>query len=120
MEKLRTYLNGLTKEQRGALCSACKTTEGYLRKAISSDQKLGGDLCIAIERESGRRVLCEDLRPDMDWAFIRQTDATPVADSVGQPEDRRSGEERRADEDRRSHEERRQIESSGQLFPSEE
>jgi DNA-binding transcriptional regulator YdaS (Cro superfamily) len=71
MKKLRTYLNGLSKEARLAYCNSCRTTEGYLRKAISVGQKLGADLCIALERESGGEVLCESLRPDVDWAYIR-------------------------------------------------
>lgn len=73
MEKLRKFLNGLTKEGRTAFATACITTENYLRKAISTKQKLGVELCISIERESNRVVTCEDLNPDADWAFIRNS-----------------------------------------------
>lgn len=71
MEKLLKYLNGLTKEARADFIAACQTSEGYLRKAVSMKQRLGSDLVILIDRESGRKVRCEDLRPDVDWAYLR-------------------------------------------------
>lgn len=71
MDKLLAYLNELTKEQRATFVSLCGTSEGYLRKAISAGQRLGSDLCIPIERESNGIVTCEQLRPDVDWAFLR-------------------------------------------------
>ena len=73
MDKLRIYLNSLSPEHREAFATACKTTVGYLRKAISVGQQLGEGLCIAIERESGRAITCEDLSPDTDWAYLRGT-----------------------------------------------
>ncbi|MTW11410.1 Cro/Cl family transcriptional regulator [Pseudoduganella eburnea] len=74
MEKLLKFLNGLAKVERALFCGACGTSERYLRKAISIQQRLGADLCINIERESKQAVRCEDLRPDVDWAYIRRTD----------------------------------------------
>lgn len=66
MEKLLTYLNTLGKDERAVFCAACETTEGYLRKAISTGQSLRVPLCVAIERESLAAVSRKDLRPD-DW-----------------------------------------------------
>ena len=74
MQKLLIYLNGLKKDDRAAYAAACDTTEGYLRKAISKGQSLGAELCILLERESNRKVSCEDLRPDVDWAYLRQSE----------------------------------------------
>jgi DNA-binding transcriptional regulator YdaS (Cro superfamily) len=71
MEKLLTYINSLSKMDRAQFVAACGTSEGYLRKAVCIDQKIGSDMCINIERASNRAVLCEDLRPDIDWAFLR-------------------------------------------------
>jgi DNA-binding transcriptional regulator YdaS (Cro superfamily) len=73
MDKLLAYLNGLDKAARPAFCTACGTTERYLRKAISAKQQLGAHLCINIDRESRGVVRCEDLRPDIDWAYLRGT-----------------------------------------------
>lgn len=73
MEKLLKFLNRLSKPERLVFCTACDTSERYLRKAVSINQQLGESLCIRIERESKRQVLCESLRPDVDWAFLRGT-----------------------------------------------
>lgn len=32
------------------------------------------DRCIDIERATNGTVRCEDLRPDVDWAYLRGTD----------------------------------------------
>lgn len=71
MDKLLTYLNGLPKADRQGFVERCETSEGYLRKAISKGQRLGESLCINIDRESSGAVRCEDVRPDVDWAYLR-------------------------------------------------
>lgn len=73
MKMLIDYLNGLSKSDRIAFCGRCGTSEGYLRKAASIGQRLGADLCIDIERESGGVVACEALRNDVDWAYLRNS-----------------------------------------------
>ena len=73
MDKLRLYLNSLTPTDQAAFAQRCGTTVGYLRKAISMSAMLGEGLCIAVERESGGAIRCEDLRTDTDWAFLRGT-----------------------------------------------
>ena len=67
MNKLLKYLNSLTKDARLNFCLACGTTEGYLRKAISTGQVLGTVICVLIESESKGNVTRKDLHPD-DWA----------------------------------------------------
>ena len=74
METLRTYLNGLETREQIDFCLRCKTSMGYLRKALSIGQRLGESLCIDIERESSGAVRCEVLRPDVDWAYLRGTE----------------------------------------------
>ena len=69
--QLRSYLNALPKDDREAFADRCGTTVGYLRKAISAGQRIGESTVINIERESGGAIRCEDLRPDVDWAFLR-------------------------------------------------
>lgn len=73
MEKLRDYLNSLTVPEQIDFATRCGTTAGYLRMAISAKKKLGGNFAIAIERESEGRVKCEEIRPDIDWAYIRNS-----------------------------------------------
>ena len=77
MDKLLTYLNGLPKADRQGFVARCETSEGYLRKAISKGQRLGESLCINIDRESSGAVRCEDLRPEVDWAYLRNVSASP-------------------------------------------
>lgn len=73
MQTLRTYLNTLTPSDQKAYAMRCGTTVGYLRKAISEEQEIGPKIAIALERESGGAVRCEDLRNDVDWAYIRNS-----------------------------------------------
>lgn len=73
MKTLLAYVNRLDKPEQLGFAARCNTTIGYLRKACSANQRIGADLCIAIERESGGVVTCEDLRPDVDWAYLRAT-----------------------------------------------
>lgn len=73
MSDLREYLNDLPADEQRRFCERCGTSLGYLRKAISKGQLIGEKLCINIERESGGEVLVESLRPDVDWAYIRNS-----------------------------------------------
>jgi DNA-binding transcriptional regulator YdaS (Cro superfamily) len=79
MDKLLRFLNARSKDERASFAAACGTSEGYLRKAISRGQRLGGELCIAIERESAGEIACEDIDPKTDWAFLRATALAPMA-----------------------------------------
>ncbi|MCL2298363.1 MAG: helix-turn-helix domain-containing protein [Proteobacteria bacterium] len=73
MDKLRQYLNSLSLCEQLDYARRCGTTAGYLRKAISVAQKLKLDLCVRLDRASAGAVRCEDLRPDVDWAYLRQS-----------------------------------------------
>ena len=73
MKPLISYLNSLTTSEQAAYAARCGTSVGYLRKAASTGQRLGESLCIALDRESSGIVSCELLRPDVDWAYLRQS-----------------------------------------------
>lgn len=73
MGKLLKYLNSLSLEQRAQFCDACGVTEGALRTSISKGRKIDASTAINIERESGGKVRCEEIRPDVDWRYIRGT-----------------------------------------------
>jgi len=77
MEVLRTYINDLPVQDQALFAVRCGTTIGYLRKALSVGARIGESICINIERESLGAVRCEDLRPDVDWAYLRGTDCAP-------------------------------------------
>ncbi|MDR5824737.1 YdaS family helix-turn-helix protein [Caballeronia sp. LZ043] len=73
MDKLRTFLNSMTPEKQEEFARACGTSLGYLRKAISADQRFDVQLCINIEEQSQGAVRCEDLRPQVTWSKLRGT-----------------------------------------------
>lgn len=77
MEKLRKYLNWLDTQTQADFAARCGTSVGYLRKAISLKQEFKAGLAIAIERESGGAVRCEELSPDVDWEYLRGTGRKP-------------------------------------------
>lgn len=70
MQILLDYVNSLTPAERDSYARRCGTSVGYLRKAVSVGQRFDARLCIALDRESGGRVPCEALRPDVDWGYL--------------------------------------------------
>ncbi|MFM0689265.1 YdaS family helix-turn-helix protein [Paraburkholderia strydomiana] len=64
MDKLIAYLNSLDKTARADFAARCRTSEGYMRKARSTNQKFRCELCVRIERESQGAVTRRDLRDD--------------------------------------------------------
>jgi DNA-binding transcriptional regulator YdaS (Cro superfamily) len=76
MEALRTYLKSMPTPAQVAFAKRCGTSLNYLRKAISTGQKLRESLVIDMERESAGALRCEQVRPDVDWAYLRGTPST--------------------------------------------
>lgn len=70
---LKTYLSTMTLKERAALAERCGTTAAHLRNVSYGDRTCGESLAINLERESGGEITCEDLRPDVDWAYLRST-----------------------------------------------
>lgn len=71
--ELKDYLETMTLDQRDAFAIRCGTSAGHLRNISYGYKPCGEKLAIEIERESEGRVLCEKLRPDVDWAYLRST-----------------------------------------------
>lgn len=69
METLRNYLNALSISMQREFAAKCGTSVEYLRKAISTKQKLGAALSVQIEINSNCTVLRKDLHPE-DWFKI--------------------------------------------------
>lgn len=85
MKKLQAYLNDLAPSVQADYARRSGTTIGYLRKCISTGQKIGERICIGLERESARAVTVEDLRTDVDWAYLRETPRnTPTPATAGE------------------------------------
>ena len=61
----------LSKGVRENFAKRCGTTANHLRNIAYRLKPCGEALCINIERESGGKVRCETLRPDVDWGYLR-------------------------------------------------
>ena len=72
---LKKFWDELTTDERTAFAERCGTTFGHLRNVAYGYKHCAESLAIAIERESNRTVRCEQLRPDVDWAYIRGSSA---------------------------------------------
>lgn len=71
MKKLKSYLKNLPALERELLAKSCGTSYGHLRNIGYGCRKPNAGLCIQIERETGGEIRCEELRPDIDWGWIR-------------------------------------------------
>lgn len=74
MEKLLRYINKLTLSEREAF-EGRGISISYIRKAKSAEQRLSAEYCIAIEKATNREITCEEIRPDIDWNYIRRKEA---------------------------------------------
>jgi DNA-binding transcriptional regulator YdaS (Cro superfamily) len=70
--RLKDYLKRLTIKQRMTFAERCGTTGNHLRNISYQQKRASVPLCIALERETGGEVRCEELRPDIDWQFLQQ------------------------------------------------
>lgn len=69
-EYLRTLPSTAAKED---FARRCGTTLGVLRQISNGHRRAGESLAINIDRESGGLVPCETTRPDVDWAYLRNS-----------------------------------------------
>lgn len=77
---LKDYLQSLTLKQREIFAQGVGTTAAHLRNISYGYRPCGESLAIKIEQNTDRQVTCEELRPDVDWAYLRGTAAN--ADSA--------------------------------------
>ncbi|WP_440105385.1 hypothetical protein [Acidovorax sp. BL-A-41-H1] len=82
MQEILEYLRGLSPPEREAFAERCHTSVGYLRKAVSTRQQLGVELCIHLDRESGGVLRCERLFPGLDWDYLRKAAQRKTADEL--------------------------------------
>lgn len=56
-----------------SLAKRSGTSAGNLKQIAHGFRRAGPGLAINLDRESGRAVTCEELRPDVDWAYLRNS-----------------------------------------------
>lgn len=77
--ELKTYITSMAVAEREAFAARCDTTYAFLRNVAYGQRRAGESLCINIERESSGVVSCEELRADVDWAYLRGTQSKESA-----------------------------------------
>lgn len=53
------------------LAEAIGCSQAAVSGACTGRKRFSARCCVEIERLTGGLVRCEDLRPDIDWAYIR-------------------------------------------------
>jgi DNA-binding transcriptional regulator YdaS (Cro superfamily) len=66
-------IRSLEPNQLDALAERSGTTVGNLKQIAYGYRLAGPGLAINLDRESGRAVTCEELRSDIDWAYLRNS-----------------------------------------------
>ena len=80
MDTFHTYFKALTKAERDAFAAVVGTSVAYLWQIAYKQRRCAESLAIEIEKASTGAVRVEDLRPDVDWAYIRSS-AQSIAES---------------------------------------
>lgn len=76
--KLLELIRSLEPAQLDALAERSGTSVGNLKQIAHGFRRAGPGLAINLDRESGRAVTCEELRPDVDWAYLRSSVLKPA------------------------------------------
>jgi DNA-binding transcriptional regulator YdaS (Cro superfamily) len=69
--KLKPFLQTMTLVERKAFAESCGTGASHLNNVSYGYRPCSLELAIEIERKSGGKVTCEEVCPDLDWAYLR-------------------------------------------------
>jgi len=69
----RLYWATLRGEARHDFAKRCETTVNHLNNVAYSGRRVGEGFAIRLERETDGAVTCEEMRPDVDWSYLRGT-----------------------------------------------
>ncbi len=72
---LHEYLKGLDKASTDDFARKCGTSVGQLKQVAYGNRRASAALAVSIEKQTNRVVTCEQLRSDIDWAFLRGSKA---------------------------------------------
>ena len=64
-----------------ALAELLGVTKGAVGQWKLEGRRVPAEHCPSIERQTGGKVLCEHLRPDVDWAVVRGKSSEPACPS---------------------------------------
>ena len=69
--ELKSFLAGLSVQDKGAFAERCSTTVGYLNQIMYGNSKCSASLAIKIDKESNGAVSCDLLCPEADFDYVR-------------------------------------------------
>ncbi len=69
---LSECLKTMNKEGLEAFAHRCGTSVGQLKQVAYGNRRASAGLAVCLDRETGGVIRCEALRPDIDWAYLRQ------------------------------------------------
>ncbi|HDS1059367.1 YdaS family helix-turn-helix protein [Pseudomonas putida] len=69
---LSEYLKTMNKEGLEAFAKRCGTSVGQLKQVAYGNRRASAGLAVCLDRETEGAIRCEALRPDIDWAYLRQ------------------------------------------------
>ena len=82
MSKIETAVKatGSVRALADAISSAAgrRTSTQSIYAWMSGKRRVPSSLCPAIEKTTSGAIRCEDLRPDVDWAYLRGTAPIPT------------------------------------------
>jgi DNA-binding transcriptional regulator YdaS (Cro superfamily) len=61
---------------QSALANAIGISQPFMHQIITGVRKVPAEHCPSIERATNRGVMCEELRPDIDWGYLRSANKT--------------------------------------------
>lgn len=67
---LKTYLKD---KVAASFAREIGVAPAFVSQWVTGLRRVPAEHCPAIERATGGQVLCEDLRPDIDWTYLRTT-----------------------------------------------
>lgn len=73
MDIFHAYFKDLSKPARESFAAKVGTSVAYLWQIIYGQRRCSESMAIEIEKASSRKVRVEDMRPDVDWAYIRDS-----------------------------------------------
>ena len=65
-----------------ALANKLGVKQQYISNWIHRDKQIPSDFCIPIEKATDCQITCEELRPDIDWAYLRNQHVQQQAKEV--------------------------------------
>lgn len=76
--RLVDYIRPMSEVELKQFALACVSTSGQI-KQVAYGRRASADLAIRIDMASCGAVRCEDIRPDIDWDYLRNQPAEPAA-----------------------------------------